>query len=294
MKLVVGHESRLRGAINFAVIVFCIVSVVRREGVVRHTSPFDSFMINAFAPLQKGIRVIKDRISYVGNSYIFNISAGKENILMKQQIEGLRNEIFVLKEAAAENRRLKKLLDFGESISVKQVVARVVAWDASSDLRVIRIDRGSNDGVSLQDTVVTDEGLVGYIYRLTDNFADVLTVLDANNKVDGIISRIRSHGIVEGYSDRRCVMKYVTRTEPIILHDTVLTSGLGNIYPKGIKVGSVTRIEREGYGITQYLEISPAVDFTKIEEVLVLVSSERKGRREEWNILDNLDKGDKG
>lgn len=294
MKLGGDHEGRLRLGLNLAVLLGCLIYAMGREPVAYQTTPFENFMIGMFAPLQKGINSLKDRMSYIAKSYRFNVIASKENIVMRQKVEELKNELFTLQEVAQENRRLKKLLHFGQKMSSKKVLARVVAWDAAGDSKVLRIDRGANDGITLQATVLTNEGLVGYVYRLTDNFADVLTILDSNNRIDGIISRIRSHGIVEGYTSGKCVMKHVTRTEPIILHDAVFTSGLGNVYPKGVRIGSVTRIEREGYGITQYIEITPYVDFGKIEEVFVLVAEDSKRRQKELQLLDSLDKSEKG
>src|SRR5690606_20693024 len=126
----------------------------------------------------------------------------------------LQSELLATMEITKENQRLKELLKFGQIQDHQEILAQIVAWDASSDFRVIRINKGSKDGVRLQAPVVTAAGVVGYIYRLTDHFADVLTILDPNNRVDGLVARIRAHGIIEGYSNRRTIMKYVTRTEP--------------------------------------------------------------------------------
>jgi rod shape-determining protein MreC len=134
--------------------------------------------------------------------------------------------------------------------------------------------------------VTSAEGLVGYVYRLSDHYADVLTILDANNRVDSVVERLRSHGILEGYSSGKCIMKYVNRTEPIILNDMVLTAGLGNVYPKGMKIGYISRIERESYGSTQHVEVTPLVNFSKLEEVIVLVQEEEEHKQAEWNKLD--------
>ena len=100
---------------------------------------------------------------------------------------------------------------------------------------------------------------------------------------------MRAHGIVEGYNSEKSIMKYVSRAEPIILGDVVITSGLGNIYPKGIRVGKVSRIERESYGITQNVEITPAVDFGRLEEVVILVAEGDEQKKREWEALDQMD-----
>ena len=119
-------------------------------------------------------------------------------------------------------------------------------------------------------------GLVGYVYRLTPNYADILTILDQNNRVDSIVARTRTHGIVEGISEFKCRLKYVNRTEKVEVGDEIITAGLGNIYPKGIKVGKITQIDKENYGITQSIVVTPSVNFHKLEEVVVLIEKEEK------------------
>jgi rod shape-determining protein MreC len=113
---------------------------------------------------------------------------------------------------------------------------------------------------------------VGYIYRVGYNYSDVLTILDPNNRVDAIVERTRTHGIVEGVFNYMCSLKYVSRTEPIELGDRLITAGVGGIYPKGVKVGMITNIEQESSGMTLSVEVTPSVDFHQLEEVIVLLA----------------------
>lgn len=119
--------------------------------------------------------------------------------------------------------------------------------------------------------VITDQGLVGYIYRATPNYADVLTILDQNNRIDVVVERTRTHGIVEGVFNFKCALKYVMRNEPVEVGDKLITAGVGGIYPKGVKVGMITDISKENFGMTLSIEVVPSVDFDKLEEVLVLI-----------------------
>ncbi len=208
---------------------------------------------------------------------------------IKRKLSALEGKIFSLDEIEKENIRLKKLLRFGENTFTQKILAQVVAWDSNSDLKVLRINKGSKDGLRLQAPVVTHNGLVGYIYRLTGHFADVLTILDPNNRVDGILKNSRSHGIIEGYSGAFCIMKYVSSSNDVELGEVVVSSGLGNIYPKGLKIGTVTEIERQSYGITQYLEIKPTVDFNTLEEVIVLNAKDDHLKKIEWEALEAMD-----
>lgn len=281
-------NSRLKLLVNLAVIAFCSYFMAQKETNFHQTSQFDQLLIESVAPLQNFITYLKREGRDIFNHYIANASAAQKNDLLVKEVSELKNQIFKFEELTEENKRLKKLLQFGSTTpAAKRVLAQIVAWDAASDLNVIRINKGTADGILLESPVTVAEGLVGYIFRASKHYADVLTILDANNRVDGIVQRTRSHGIVEGFINNRCLMKYVTRTEPVILNDMVITSGLGNIYPRGLVVGKVTKIERESFGITQYIEITPSVDFGRIEEVMVLIGpAENAQHRKEWEQLD--------
>lgn len=289
MKLMEAEGKKLKIFINIFVLALSLYTVSKREYDFDKLSAFDKLMIESFAPIQRFVSSTQLSLGSFFDDYLANVSASQENQELKKKIQELEARLFTYEEMEHENERLKDLLDFSSDIAQKKVLAQVVAWDAASDFQTLRINKGLSDGLSLQSTVVTARGLVGYVYRLTNHFADVLTILDPNNRTDVLIQRTRSHGILEGYRDGRTLMKYVTRTEPVILGDEVLTSGLGNIYPKGIPIGDVGRIERESYGITQHIEVIPGVDFSRLEEVLVLVRPNDESRRKEWQALDMSD-----
>ncbi|MFG1500874.1 rod shape-determining protein MreC [Halobacteriovorax sp. XZX-3] len=288
MKLIASEGSRTKLIINLVVLSLAFYGVSKRKAPYKEASIFENVMMDTLAPLQRGISNAYKNVASFFEDYMLNVNASKENVTLKEQIGSLKQEVFALKQLEQENQRLRQILNFGKKIKHEMISAQVVAWDSSSDFRVIRIDKGFKDGIKLQSTVVTSDGIVGYVYRLTDHFADILTILDPSNRVDVIVNRTRSYGILEGYSGWRTVMKYVVRTDPVRLNDLVITSGLGNIYPRGIPVGIITKIERESYGITQHLEVTPTVDFSKLEEVAVLVPSEDQDKkRVEWEALEN-------
>ena len=259
-----------------------------RDRLFSKVSPFEGVLIDSFAPLQEGVTSSKDQVESFFTNYMLNVNASKTNVELRKEVDFLNQNIFELEEVRLENGRLKKLLGFVEQRKERRVIAQIVAFDASGEKDVIRINKGRSDGLKIFSPVVTAQGLVGYVYRLTNNYSDILAIVDANNKVDGIIDRIRAHGIIEGSRDRKTVMKYISRTEPVVLGDVVITSGLGRIYPKGLAIGKVTRIEREVYGITQYIEVSPIVNFRKIEEVVVLLREDQDDLDKEWEELDIL------
>lgn len=284
--MVDDQTRRLKIFWNFVILVISLF-VVATQGPIRpKTSPFDGFMIDILAPLQASVSGGYTQIRNFFQNYALSVNASKENRELHQEIEDYQKRLFRVSEIEKENERLKGLLGFVQEREEKKVFAQVVAYDASIDHKVIRINKGKNGGVTLYSPVVTALGLVGYVFRVSDNYADVLTLLDSNNRVDGIISRMRTHGIVEGDADGKCIVKYIPRTKPLILGDVVVTSGLGRIYPKGIKIGKVSEIERDFYGSIQNVFLTPSVKFSEIEELIVLIRPQKE--------IDEIDsKGDK-
>jgi len=286
LKLADNEERKTKLMINGVILAISLFGMSRREYVFQRTSFAEKVIIDLIAPVQTFVTSIERGVGTYIEDYVMNLHASRENKSLKNKIAELQNELFSYQEQIKENGRLRELIKYGEEIDRKKIIARVVSWDSADDYKVVRINRGLKDGVKLQSVVASADGLVGYVYRLTDHYADVLTILDANNRVDGVVERLRSHGILEGYSHGRCIMKYVNRTEPIILNDIVLSAGLGNVYPKGLKIGYISRIERESYGSTQHIEVTPVVNFSKLEEVIVLVQAEEEHKQLEWKALE--------
>jgi rod shape-determining protein MreC len=259
---------------NLIVVILALWGIATHSYNLKSVSLFESFLIEAFAPIQRGTLSMKEKITYMFDHYLMIVNTSKQNEELNKKVETLENRIFQLNEVEKENMRLKQLLQFGADIPREKVLAQVVSWDSSNEFRVLRINKGRNHGLRNMSPVITMNGLVGYVYRLSANYADILTILDQNNRVDAIVARTRAHGIIEGIGEFKCRLKYVTRTEQVEVGDEIITAGLGNIYPKGIKIGSITKIDKENYGITQSIEIEPSVDFHKLEEVVVLIERE--------------------
>jgi rod shape-determining protein MreC len=175
-----------------------------------------------------------------------------------------------MQSVVLENERLKQLMSFGDEIAHKKILAQVIGWDANNEFKVLRVNKGSKDGIEPRMPVITSSGLVGYTFKVSYHFTDILTVLDQNNRVDVIVERSRSFGVVEGVSQSECRMKYVDRSEPIEVGDLLITAGYGELYPKGIKVGTVKSVVKEDYALTQNVKVEPSVQFQKLEEVVVL------------------------
>lgn len=273
MKDIFIQTSRTK-IINYLLVFSLTVYGISRKNFKEDTVPyFQVVMVEAIGPIQSGTVSVKQAISGFVDNYIAIVNTNKENTNLKKKIDDLENTIFNLQELKLENQRLKDLLSYGQEIEREKVLAQVVGYDTSTEFSMIRINKGEKDGITLKSAVVTSQGLVGYVYRIANNYSDIITILDQNNRVDSIVERTRTHGISQGFSNFSCTMKYVNRNEPVVKGDLVISAGLGEIYPKGIKVGTIVKVEKETHGITQHIEIEPSVNFNKLEEVIVLIKS---------------------
>lgn len=217
-----------------------------------------------------------DRMASAFHNYIYLANTRQENLTLLEENRKLLNTIASLRETQQENVRLRKLLQFEEQFKLQSVVARVIAKDVSPEFRAIRINRGENAGLQRNMAVVTNEGIVGRILRTTANTADVVTILDLLSAVDAIDERSRARGVVEGLTDEACQLRYTVRTDDIQPGDTLISSGLGGIFPKGVPIGTVSKVNRKPFGITQEVEVRPSVDFSKLEEVMVITHFENQ------------------
>lgn len=267
----INESSKTKIVNNVLVAILAIYGISQKSFVLGESSLFHQLVTELVSPVQEGIASSKQNISSLWDNYIQIVDTSKENFILKKQISRLESDLTTMEEVRKENLRLKQLLKYSEGVAPHRVLAQVVGWDSANEFKVIRINKGTKNGIKVMAPVITDQGLVGYVYRATPNYADVLTILDQNNRVDVLVERTRTHGIVEGVFNFKCALKYVMRNEPVEVGDRLITAGVGGIYPKGVKVGIITDITKENFGMTLNIEVVPSVDFDKLEEVIVLL-----------------------
>lgn len=235
---------------------------------------YDKAIIALTSPVQAVVSWSLEKVISSFENYVYLWHTHQDNLMLIEENRKLLNSIANLREIQQENIRLQKLLKFEEQYNIQSIVARVIAKDVSSEFRSLRINRGESSGIKRNMAVVTQEGVVGRVLRTTAHTSDVVTILDLLSAVDTIVERSRARGVVEGLTDELCQLKYVLRTDDIVPGDILISSGLGGIFPKGVAVGTVSKVNRRPFGITQDVEVKPSVDFTKIEEVLVVTNGE--------------------
>jgi rod shape-determining protein MreC len=156
----------------------------------------------------------------------------------------------------------------------------VVGKDPSPWFRSIIIDKGKNDGVVRGLPVVVPDGIAGQVVDASGGFAKVMLIIDPTSAVDAIVQRTRSRGIVQGEFPGQCLLKYVLRKHNIQVGDTVISSGLDGVFPKGQRIGRVTEVLRGSAGVFQDVVVTPFVDFERLELVLVVLDPPERPQME--------------
>jgi len=231
-------------------------------------------VISAIAsPIQYGINHTIGAIKATWASYVYLINVSKENILLKNDIDKLKEENNQLKEAALLSNRLKELLAFKEDISGPGVAADIIGIENTGWVRTASINKGSSDGIKRDMAVVTTLGIVGRIIEVQPTTSKILLVTDPRCNIDVVVQRSRIKGITEGTGTNRLVLKYVRHEDDIQIGDKLISSGLGGIFPKGMVVGEVFRAEKGDDNFFMDIELKPGADLQKLEEVLIITGN---------------------
>lgn len=233
---------------------------------------FDRALLVLATPPLKLTTSVFDGVAKLWRRYVALIHAERENEQLRSQRDALLVENQLLKEQARENQHLRELLTFKQRLPFRMIPAEIIGRDPTSWFKSIIIDKGSTDGVSQGAGVITPEGVVGRIIKVAPSSAHVLLLIDVNSNIDAVVQRSRARGIVVGTGETLCRLAYVQKTENIVEGDRVITSGLGGIFPSGILIGSVVTLRHDKGGFFQYIELQPAVDFSKLHEVFVVLS----------------------
>ncbi len=241
-------------------------------------TPFpQKFLLRVSFPLQQKTRGLVTWIRHIGEEYIFLVGLREENRELKQVVAGLRQENNRLQEMVSAEERLKKLYPLQSDYSGHSTLARIYGRDPSNWFKTVLVDKGSDDDIAKDMAVLGADGLVGRVTEVSSRTAKVLLITDVNSAVDVILQRSRSQAIMEGKREEACILKYVQKSDDVQPGDRVITSGMGGVFPKGLVAGTVSKVDRKRPGIFQYVEVVPAVDFSRLEEVLILGEESRSG-----------------
>ena len=239
-------------------------------------NPFEQIIVETTSPFQKFIKQTADFLDNVWSSYFHLVNLRQENKELKEKIQDLKIERGQFQELLTSHNRLRKLLKFKQSMNHPVLAAQVIGLDPTGWFKSIIIDKGKTSGVTPNMAVVSAQGVVGRIVSLSPNFAKVLLIIDQNSAVDCLVQRSRARGMLKGLSTETCDLNYVVKASNVEIGDTVVTSGLGGVFPKGLSVGKVVKVRGDYGGLFKDIEVKPSVDFSKLEEVLVILRHHKR------------------
>lgn len=231
--------------------------------------------LEAVGPLQKVVTITSSWVARFKSEYIDilhdSLRLREDNKRLTQQLQ--ENEALLNKsrEAMATNASLRKLLEFKNTLGPQSsVAANIVGKDPSAMYRSVIIDQGANSGIIKGDPVVNSDGVVGQVFAVSPNYAKVLLAIAPSSAIDVLLQKSRVRGILKGDGTLVYKLDYILKTAEVEEEDLVVTAGYGGVFPTGIPVGIVSKIIKHPRGMFHQIEVTPSVDYLKLEHVLVL------------------------
>src|SRR6266571_532747 len=239
--------------------------------------------VGAITPFERSLVWVQNSTGNVWHNYFYLRGVRAENRQLKEQIEQMRLEWVRLAEDAAQARRLQTLLAFKEQFISRTVAAQVIGSSGSDLSRIVYIDKGENAGIQRDMAVMTAEGTVGKVLLVYPSVSQVLLISDQSSGVGALLEKTRLQGVLRGTANGEVVLERVMSDEQVAAGENVLTSGGDQIFPKGLPVGTVTKVG-SGKELFLTIKIKPAANLSKLEEVMVLVEKRERQATADENV----------
>ena len=240
----------------------------------------DRTILELSARSQYGTSQLAQGLSAILQEYVYLVEVKRDNDRLRAENQRLLEDNHRLASAGTENRRLRRLLQLRDELRGNLLSAQVIGKEVSPYFRVtrVRLDRGERAHVRPGMPVLSADGLVGQIRRAFSQYADVLLTADKTSAIDVVIQRNGARGMLKGTGAEDnyiCTLEQLSRDDDVKPGDVVVTSGLGQRFPASILVGHVKDVVKREFGLYQEATVVPAVQFSRLEEVLVLTAGSR-------------------
>ena len=268
-------ESVLKRHLNLIVLagvllaqIIGLAAQVKRPGEAGSVRLIRLWAVSALTPFERAVFGTGRAVRGAWNEYIDLRGVRSQNDELRAEVQRLRLEQLRISEDTAQARRLQALLGFKEKFVSDTLPAQVISTTGSEFSRGIYIDKGSRDGVKPDMPVITPDGIVGKVYRVYPTSSLVLEINDPSSGAGVILQQSRLQGVVKGTPDGEVTVRNIMADEGVQAGERVLTSGGDRVFPKGLPVGTVTRVSPSGTFLS--ITVRPAAQLDKIEEVLVV------------------------
>lgn len=252
----------------FLFVAFALISL--SVGKRRSWGPVEQFVVELTGPVQNASVKAIETVESIWLKYFALIDLREENLALKRENDLLRMEKARYREIAAASKRSHDLVLFKESIPWPTLEAQVIGRDPSGWFESVIIDKGRGSELKVNMPVVDAKGVVGRLVSVSASYGKVLLLIDQNSAVDCLVQRSREKGILKGLSGGLCKLDYVVKAGDVAVGDVVVTSGMDRVFPKGLPVGEVVEVKDEPSEFFRNVKVRPLVDFSKLEDVLVI------------------------
>ncbi|MCD4654147.1 rod shape-determining protein MreC [bacterium] len=252
-----------------SLISLAIITSNLKGGIV--SSQIETVILNFMTPVYSSVNWSINKCRSYWFNYVALVDVQKENQLLKNKLEKMQQKQMELKEQAQSVKRLEALITESSQTAHSIVTTRVVRRTSNLLNATLLVNAGSRDGVKQGMGAATINGAIGQVVRVGPQIAKLLTLHHPDAGIGAILEKSRIQGVVSGTGKGTCVMRFVSRFDPIILGETVVTSGLDGAFPKGIPIGRVISIQRDPGEIFQSIEILPVADVNTLEEVIIFM-----------------------
>lgn len=265
-------DIRLRAGYLFLAVVVGHVVLISAQVNARTGVPIlETVTFGAFAEVQRATSAVLNGVRGAWTGYFALRGVHIENDALRQELARAQVELQEQRAQANRTRSLEALLELRSSVAVQTRPARIIGAAANPEFRTVTIDKGRQDGLKADLAVISPTGVVGRVVVAGGRASRVQLLVDRNAAVGALIERSRAQGVAVGAGDGRLQLEYVSEVSDVIVGDTIVTSGIDGIYPKGFLVGRVEAVEKAG-GAYRTITVRPAVDFASLEDVLVVLA----------------------
>jgi rod shape-determining protein MreC len=267
----VHHQSRYRTPLLLVLILLLVFSVLslslKRSPAL---SKVQGLVISMTAPGLEGLEHMGRSAKQLWQGYFSLVGVRRQNAEMQRQLEEYKQREVRFQEAQEAMTRLEGLLDLKRQVALPVIGARVIAYDPTLWSRSAIINQGKAQGVKDGLPVLAPQGIVGRIVGVYPEYSKVMLIVDRKSSADAMVQRTRVRGMLKGKGGNRCSLEFVPKNTDVQVGDLVLASGLVGLYPKGLVFGKVTAANKKNPGVFQEIEVTPNVDLSTLEEVLVV------------------------
>jgi rod shape-determining protein MreC len=243
-------------------------------------------VLNLTLPLERMVTLPVQELRGVWGDYVALVGVREENEKLRSRLSRLEEENHQYREAILSSERFQKLDMFRAAREVPMVPANVIHQDLSPWFQSLIIDQGAAAGIRPGMPVITESGVVGLVSGTTPGAAKVMLIIDPQSRLDAYVERTRARATVRGAAAREADLDYVSRQENLEEGDLLLTSGMGGVYPKGLLVGRVAKVDRKNSGLFLAASVLPAVDFGRLDEVFVILEQRPLPEEESFTATD--------